>query len=283
VRAAALCCALALATLAASRTQVEQRVRLVARTLADSPAAQRIRTSGNGAAISHFDESRLHQSLAEEALARGDLATARKAADEALMHLGMARRLVPDAPARQAAARRRHEQWLATLERLLESWQARIEPSAARESAFLDAASVVGMARSLGEQSRYEESLQQLDKAERRILEGLTRLHASREADYTVRPQTPAEQWSQEQARHAELAELVPIAVRDLQPPAQAQALIERYRQTAQTLHSQAAKRSEEGDHASALALIRNAAVYLERALAAAGVLTPAPAEGSNP
>jgi hypothetical protein len=98
-----------------ARTQAEQRVRLAARLIADSPAAQRIQASGNAAAISHLDEGRLHLSVAEEALKAGDPAKARKSADESLQHLGIARRLVPDQPSRQQALRARHEQQFATV------------------------------------------------------------------------------------------------------------------------------------------------------------------------
>ena len=66
------------------RTQAEQRVRLAARLIADSPAAQRIQASGNAVAISHLDEGRLHLSTAEEALKAGDAAKARKSAEEVL-------------------------------------------------------------------------------------------------------------------------------------------------------------------------------------------------------
>ncbi len=108
-----------------AKTQAEQRVRLAARLIADSPASQRIQASGHAAALSHLDEGRLHLSLAEDAFKSGDYAKARKTADDALMHLGMARRLVPDAPAQQQALRKRHEEQLASIERLVEAWRVR--------------------------------------------------------------------------------------------------------------------------------------------------------------
>lgn len=93
----------------AQRLQLEQKLKLVAKLVSDSPSAQRIATSGNAEAVAHLDEGRVHQALAADLLAKGDLAGARQAADHALHHLGMARRSVPDAPARREAARQRHE------------------------------------------------------------------------------------------------------------------------------------------------------------------------------
>ena len=261
-----------------ARVQVEQRIRLAARTLADSPAVQRIVASGHVAARTHLDEGRLHQSHAEQALARGDLTAARKSADEALMPLAMARRLVPDVPAHQAALRARHEQMLAAIERLIEAWRVRTGTASA-DTELLDATGLVGNARLLGQEARYEESLRLLAAAEQQVLAGLGRLHASRELDYTVRSDTPLDEYRQELARHGELAELVPLAVRELKPGPDAQKLIERYQQTARTLRAQAQQRMDAGDPTAALVQIREASQVLQRALGAAGVHTPNPTE----
>lgn len=285
--AAVLLLALCGAALAAddAKTQAEQRVRLAARLIADSPAAQRIQASGNAAAVSHLDEGRLHLSLADEALKAGDYAKARKTADESLMHLGMARRLVPDDPSRQRSLRQRHEQQLASMERLIEAWRVRAGASAVNDNALLDVTGLVGQARRQGEEQRYEESLQTLAATERRVLEGMNRVLGSRELDYTARAATPAEAYPLEMARHSALAELVPLALRELQPPPEARALIERYLQSSKALHAQAQQRFEAGDTATALATLRGASTYVERALNAAGVVTPGPTDtslGSN-
>ena len=65
-----------------ARVQVEQKIRLVAKLITDSSAAQRIVASGNVEAVGRLDEARVHQALAEELLRRGDLAGARQAADD---------------------------------------------------------------------------------------------------------------------------------------------------------------------------------------------------------
>ncbi len=265
-----------------ARTQAEQRVRLASRLIADSPAAQRIQASGNATAISHLDEGRLHLSAAEEALKAGDPAKARKSADESLQHLGMARRLVPDQPSRQQALRARHEQQLATVERLVEAWRVRAGANALSntDSALLDATSLVGQARQLGQEQRFDDSLRTLGAAEQRLLAGFSRVFPSRELDYTARGTDPVEAFHDEMAGYSALSELIPVAVRELAPRADAQVLIARYVQSAQALHQQAQQRFEAGDRTSALATLRSAVLYVQRALAAAGVVTPNPSEG---
>lgn len=263
-----------------ARTLAEQRVRLAARLIADSPTAQRIQASGHAVAISHLDEGRVHLSAAEGALKAGDAAKARKSAEESLQHLGMARRLVPDQPARQQALRQRHEQQLASVERLVEAWRVRAGTSA--DNALLDATGLVGQAKRLGDEQRYDDSLRTLSAVEQQLLGGFTRLFASRELDYTPRAANPAEAYHDEMAGYSALSELVPVAVRELAPRPEARQLIERYTKSAQALHLQAQRRFEADDRDGALANLRSAVMYVQRALATAGVVTPA-ATGSPP
>jgi hypothetical protein len=285
----AIACLLAAACGAAAaaddaRTQAQQRIALVARLVADSPAAQRIATSGQSLAVSHLDESKLHLARAQDAFKAGDYAAARKAADEALGHLGMARRMAPDAPSRQQALRQRQEQQQAAIDRLIEAWRERaLAAGKAGDADLVDAIGLAGSARALAQGARYEEALQQLAAAQARVLAGMTRLYAdARDLDYTQRAATPAEALRIEMAQYSALADLLPTALAEMKPRPDAQALIERYRLSALALHHQAQQSYERGDSADALASLRSAALYLQRALSAAGVVTPNPT-GDNP
>jgi hypothetical protein len=262
-----------------TRAQVEQRIRLAARLITDSPTAQRITASGNTQAVSHYETSRLHQSLAEDALQRGDLAEARKQVDEALRKVGQARRLVPDAMARQAAARQRHEQMLVQIERLIEAWRAHTGPQDYEDGDMTAALGLIGTARYFAEAGRYEEGVYVLGTAESHVLSGMKRVLHMRELNYTERAASPAEELQLELLRQASLADLLPLAVNELKPRADAQALIERYAQTSKALRAQALLQQQGGDIAAGLQQIRNATLYLQRALQAAGVALPMPTE----
>lgn len=262
---------------AAARSQLEQRLRLTAQLLSDSPAAQRIAGSGNEQAQGHLDEGRVHHALAQDLLARGDLSGARRAVDDALRHLGQARRLVPDAPARQAAARQRHEQLLAHLDRLVEAWRSRAGPGDLDDGDMFMALSLIDTARNFGSQGRHEEGRFTLELAERHVLMGMNRLLSARTLDYTARAATPAEEFEQELQRHGALADLVPLAVDELRPRAEALSLIERYTESSRTLRQQAVLRFQAGDAPQALSHIRTAQGFVQRALSAAGLAVPAP------
>ncbi len=260
-----------------SLAQIEQRIRLTARLIADSPTAQRIGASGQRDAVAHFDEGRVHQALAEDLLARGDLPGARRAVDEALRHISMARRLVPDARTLQAAARQRYEQLQASVSRLIDAWRARAGTSSAESGELLQATSLLDAARYLEQDSRFEEANQTLAAAERQVLAGMTRLLNATTLDYTERAATPAEELKLELVRHKSLTELLPLALSELRPAPDAVALIERYQDMSQSLRAQAVQTAQRGDAAQALVHIRSAILYLQRALAAAGVTTPPP------
>jgi tetratricopeptide (TPR) repeat protein len=258
---------------ATQRAQVEQRLRLVATLLSDSRRARRIIASGSSEAVAHLDEGRVHHSVAGDLLVKGDLDGARKAADEALKHLGMASRHAPDAPARREAARARHEQMLASVDRLLESLRTRAGPAEASE--VTSALGLVALSRQHAQEGRYEEANQTLSQAERHVLAGMNRtLHATT-LDYTVRASTPIEEFQIELARHRGLAELIPLAVRDLQPRGDARALVERYSESRSALYGQALQQFQSGDVVQALAHLRNATSFVQRALLAAGLVAP--------
>lgn len=263
---------------AAARNQLEQRLKLTASLMADGSSAQRILASGNPRAAAHLDEGRVHHALARDLLAKGDLAGARRAADEALKHLGQARRLVPDAPGRQAAARQRYEQMMSSLDRLVEAWRQRIGSTGASEvddGDLLSATALMHTARSFGAEQRFDDAVHTLAAAEGHVLVGMNRVMHARTLDYTARAATPAEEYQLELARHRSLADLVPLAISDLKPKADALQLIERYTEASNTLRTQAQQRFAEGDTPQALAHVRNALLFVQRALSTAGLVTP--------
>lgn len=265
----------------AARAQLEQKIRLTEKLIADSPAAQRIGASGNTQALAHLDEGRLHHAIARDLLARGDLAGARRAVDEALRHLGHARRLVPDASARQAALRERHEALLASTQRLVDAWQRRVG-SDADATDLTGALGLVANARQLAGEGRVDEANGLLAKAERHVLDGMMRTLRTRTIDYSTSFTTPAEEFQHELARQQSFADLVPLALRELRPGAEAVALVERYARSGEALRLQALQRFNAGELPLALAHIRESTQVLQRALLAAGLVAP-PATGTPP
>jgi hypothetical protein len=266
----------------AVRAQVQQRITLASRLISDSGAAQRIAGSGNQQAVAHLDEGRVHLALAQDLLTRGDLGGARRAVDDALRHLGQARRLAPDTGARKAAAQQRYEAVLSSVERLMDAWRARAGAPDAGSAEGI--AAVVGMpevARARQREGLFDEANQALALAERQMLGAMNRsLHATT-LDYTVRAGSPAEELQQEGDRYRGFAELLPLAIRDLKPRADALWLAERYAETSRNLHAQAQQAAQGNDLPQALAQLRSATLYMQRALQATGLAAPVPSEAA--
>lgn len=282
IRRAATQTALLLAGAAAAaddlgqRVQVEQKIRLVSKLMTDSPAMQRIAGSGNVQAQANLDEGRVHHALAQDSLARGDLTGASRQADEALRQISLARRLVPDVAARQAAARQRYDDLHSGIERLIDAWRGRADAKSDTESGDLTAAlGLVGTARQQAREGRYDEATQHLLRAEGYVLAGMSRVLQGATLDYTLRPANPAEEFQHELARHRELLDLLPLAIRDLKPQPSALALIERYAETSRSLREQAQQQIQAGNAPQALDQLRSAMLYAQRALVAAGLMVP--------
>ncbi len=267
-----------------TRAQLEQRVRLAERVLGDASMLQRIAASGNAQARAHLDEGQLHRALAEEALQRADLQAARRNVDEALRHAGMARRLAPDTPARQAALRQRYAQQMAALERLVQAWAAQLPPPAgdALDGDLYAARELMSTAGNFADQARHEEAVHTLAAAERHVLTGMRHTLGTRELDYTQRADTPAQEYALELLRHQGLLELLPLAVAELRPQGEAAQQVDRHGETSRTLRAQAQQQYQGGDTVAALAHIRSALLYAQRALQAAGVTLP-PSSGNTP
>jgi tetratricopeptide (TPR) repeat protein len=257
------------------RQALEQRVRLAERLIADSATAQRIAASGDIQAVAQFDEGRLHLARAQDALRDGDLDTAQRAVDEALRQVGRARRMVPDAGARQATARLKLDQGLQQMERLVEAWRVRAVDDHQAMPAVIDATGRIGHARALEQAGRIAEAQEALAAAEGLVLAGMARHFAARELNYTVRAASPEEAFQLEFARCQALAGLVPLALAELKPRGESLALVQRYAETSRQLSQQAQLLNQRGDTGGAQSLLRSAVGYVERALAAAGLVMP--------
>lgn len=264
------------------RAQLEQRLKLVARLFSDPASTQRIHASGQPQAVHHLDEARVHHALADAALRAGEWAAARREIDEALRHIGQARRMAPDTAAQQTAARQRHLVKLAALEKLLDAWSAQLTPEQALDGDLQAALGLMETARWFAGEGRHIEGLHTVDAAERHALDAMKRWMQGREVDYTQRAGNSAEAFEIELRQHASLADLLPLALAELRPRDEAAQRATREGEASRGLRAQALLKAREGDVAAARGLLLQAQQAAQRALEAAGLSLPAPS-GSPP
>ena len=270
----------ALAEDAARRGLVEQKTALVQRVLSDSPVVQRVRASGNDEA-KHILANAMANYLQAVALAReGRLQASEATIDDAMVLIGRARQLVPDAATRLAEQRVRHAQLLESTLGMLASARRHLEKSAApREDAaqaqgdVVRAADLLAAARKLAALDRFEEANRALAAAELALLSALTRALGSATLDYTARFESPAEEYRHETERFGSFRQLVPLALEDLKPVEAAARLAQRYVEQALQLRDEAQRQAARGDAGTALNTMREATGWLQRALTAAGLV----------
>jgi hypothetical protein len=271
----------ALAEDGARRRLLEQKTLLMQRLLADSPAVQRIRASGDAEAVRYLQkaESRYRASL--ELAGEGRLEASEAAINEAMALIGRARQLVPDPHARTDEQRARLTQLMESVQALLASAR---RHATARPAAGAEVREDLGRAGELLERARtlagaggLEEAHHALSAAEQSLLAALARMLGSATLDFTPRFDSPAEEFAHESERFTAYRSLVPVALAQLAPPPEKARLVEEQVAEAAHLRDAAGRHAAHKEFDAALRAIREAIGRLQRALAAAGLAIGVP------
>lgn len=289
-RAAGIVCAVALAgtvahaapsgetPAAAARLQLERKAQLMRRLLNDSPAVKRISENGNEEARRYFAAAGQHQATAEAALAAGDLPRADAQFNEALWMVGKARQLVPDSMKRVIEYRFRYAQLLASIESLEASYRAHLQRTnraPARDASWVTVSRMVEQAKTYRTAEQLPEANRALIDAQNALLAALGSVLQGVTLDYTPRFTEAADEFKFELDRHQSYADLVPIALAELKPSADAQKATHRHVEAGRGLRGQAQQLAAARDYEGALKTIRAGTDELQRALQAAGLAVP--------
>jgi hypothetical protein len=274
--------ALAQPAAAPDRRALEQKEALVRRLVLDSPAEQRIAASGNAEAKLQLERARALHARAKALADAGDLREADVELNAAMWAIGKARQLVPDTMARVVEQRVRYASLLRTVDTLAGSYERHLARSrglprgSAASDAILEAARArIEEGKSLANSEHVAEAAAALQKAERELMGGLSRVLGSSTLDYSQRFETQSEEYAWELERNRAYRDLVPLALEELKPRKEALALVDRY------LASNAKHVSTAQDHAAAkrfgpaIDTLRTGTTYLQAALSAAGLVIP--------
>lgn len=266
------------ATGAPSLELVRQKQAFTNRLLADSPALARIAASGNAEAARLLERARARHEGALAALAAGDHAGANALLNEAIAAIGRARQLVPDAAERSSEEHSRYRRLLSGIDSLRASYREHLTHrgrSPQDDASWIAVSELVDRAKALAAEQRIGEANRLLLRAESAQLDAFGPLLAGKTIDYTPHFGEPAEEFRFELERNRSYGELVPLALAELRPAADARKLVDRYVASGRELERTALRRAADKDYSGALAAIRAATVYLQRALLAAGLAVP--------
>lgn len=260
-------------------TVVEQKIEMIDKVLNRSPVAARVLTSQNEAARRHLTHARelvAHaQALARDGILRG----ADALLNEAIWEISRAQQLVPDPGAQQAGERVRFgqlEDSVAALQRTaliaLPAVTGRDRESTEKTTAR--AGALVEQALALARADRYIEANKQLDQALVLLLKDASARLAGHTIVYDHRFTGARDEFEFELERHRSFERLVPLALLEFRPSAEARALVDRY--VGQARQSREQAQSELGrDGRAAIKNLVDGTESLRRALQAAGLVVP--------
>lgn len=258
---------------------VEQKAAMLDRVLNDSPVAARVAASGNEQARKHLQDAREQLSRARTLAGEGTLRAADGLLNEALVQVGRAQQLVPDPGSQQASERARHAHLVDSVAAARRT--ALIAPPGAtpaggesREQVVARADLLVEQAVQLARDNRYVDANRQLDAALLLLLQDASARLAGHTIVYDVRFANRREEFDFELERLRSFERLVPLALLEFRPSAEARVLVGRYVAEAGELR-QRGEAQFVRDPLAAIKDLTDATEALKRALQAAGLTVP--------
>lgn len=266
----------------ADRRKLDQKEALVRRLIFDSPAEQRIAASGHAQARDELEKARAMHARARALADAGDLREAETELNAAMWAIGRARQLVPDPMARALEARVRYASLLRSVDTLAASYERHLgrsrgaAPGTPVADPTLDAARArIDEAKSQANSEHVAAAVSSLEKAERELLTGLNKVLGAATLDYSLRFETPAQEYAWELERNRAFQELVPVALNELKPRREAVGLVDRY-VASNAKHLETARQQAAAQQIrQAIDTIRTGTTYLQAALSAAGLVLP--------
>jgi hypothetical protein len=258
---------------------VEQKAAMLDRVLNHSPVAARIATSGNDQARRHFAAARDLLAHARELAADHALRGADGLLNEAIYEVSRAQQLVPDPGSQQAAERARYAQLEDSVAALRRTTLIALPVDApkrreSREQVVARADVLADQAASLARSNRYIEANKQLDAALMLLLQDASVRLAGHTIVYDVRFADRKEEFDFELERFRSFERLVPLALLEFRPSAEARVLVDRHVAQATELRWRGEAQFAR-DPLAAIKDVTDGTDALRRALQAAGLQVP--------
>ncbi|HEY0825542.1 MAG TPA: hypothetical protein VGD76_17270 [Ramlibacter sp.] len=262
-----------------SAQTVEQKAAMLDRVLNHSPVAARVAASGNLLARKHFQDARELLTHARALAAGGELREADRLLNGAIYEISRAQQLVPDPGSQQAAERARYAQLEDSVAALRRTALIALPAQApgrgeSREQVVARADLLVDQAAQLARDNRYIEANKQLDAALLLLLQDASARLAGHTIVYDVRFADRKEEFDFELERLRSFERLVPLALLEFRPSAEARVLMDRYVAQAGELRLRGESQFAR-DPLAAIKDLADATEALKRALQAAGLMVP--------
>jgi hypothetical protein len=264
---------------------LEQKAAMLDRVLNASPVAARIANSGNEHARKHFATARELLAHARDLGKDGVLRGADALLNEAIYEVSRAQQLVPDPGSQQAAERARYEQLENSVAALRRTALIALPATApkrgeSRQQVVAHADVLADQASSLARSNRYIEANKQMEAALMLLLNDASSRLAGHTIVYDVRFADRKEEFDFELERFRSFERLVPLALLEFRPSAEARVLVDRHVAHAAELR-QRGEAQLSRDPLAAIKDVTEGTDALRRALQAAGLQVPQTMGGS--
>lgn len=267
---------------AGASSALVHKQRFVEQLLSDSPMVRRIENSGNAQALAYLNNALAQRKLAGERLSAGANADAERALNEAILNVGRARQLVPEDVNRAVFERVRLARLMTGVDSLRANYERTLRQGRASTSSTLpedpeleriDA--LIQDAHGLASAEKLTDAMRALENAEHGLLVALNRVLGSKTLRYAERFDTPAEEYAYEVQRNASYVELVPVAIHEYRPDAEALRQMNRLVDRNRAHRHQAEELAARRDWRGALRAVRAGTADVQRALSVAGLQVP--------
>lgn len=260
-----------------------QKQALARSVIEDASVAGRIQASQDAEALRLFALAKDTYSSALAAMKEGNFAGAEKQLSEAMAAMGKARRQVPDTAALAVKQRAEYEEKLKSVESLKKSYLGYLKSGGQKsgkdketeESASLGINRLMDAAKKHAMGNQLGDALRALEKAEQVMMAATKRVLGSVQLDYTMKFETPAEEYAFELERNRSFLELIPVAIAELKPPDDAKKNIEGLVERNRIAIEEARGYAGQNDYSRALSSVHTGTGYLQLALTAAGLVVP--------
>lgn len=248
----------------------------------DVSAAERIQASQDAEALRLFALARDRYSSALTAMKDGNFASAEKQFNEAMVAMGKARRQAPDTAALALKQRAEYERKLESVESLKKSYLGYLKgrksgaaDKETEESASMGISRLMEAAKKHAAENQPGDALRALEKAEQVMRSAMNRVLGSTQLEYTMKFETPADEYAYELERNRSYLDLIPVAIAELKPTDEAKKNVESLVERNRVALEQAREYAGQQDYRRALASVHTGTGYLQLALTAAGLVVP--------
>lgn len=258
--------------------QIQQKLQFADMFINQSPAAGRIRDSGNGTALGLYRDAQQNFQQARSALTAGRQQDALRLVEDAMRLMSESSLQVPQ-ESRGEAERARFQEMYEGVQGFEASYRRNYEQMVrnkgqrnVRAVDLKQIESVMSNARSLADDGKYNEAISMLGGAQNTLTTALTEMLADQTIVHELVFETPRDEYEYELSRYLGYEGLVPLAIQQREPNEGIRRMVMQFIDRAKEVKGLSEAEAARGNYQEAVLMLQGATSNIQRALQAMGV-----------